>query len=104
VCFDERMTWADAEKACRELRLGGHDDWRLPTIAELLSIMDYTKSNPAIDTEAFPNTPSEWFWTATPYAGDSDLAWFVDGNVGNSYIDRRGDDLRVRAVRGPARQ
>lgn len=105
IPFDGRMTWADAEKACRALRLGGHDDWRLPTRAELLSIVEDTRHNPAIDIDAFPGTPSEWFWTATPYAGDpKSYAWVVDFGYGSSGLDGRGGSGRVRAVRGPARQ
>ena len=37
---------------------GGHSDWRLPTKEELQSIVDYGSTNPAIDTEYFPNTVS----------------------------------------------
>lgn len=104
VPFAESMKHADAVRACAELRLGGHDDWRLPTRAELLTLVDDARYSPAIDTDAFPNTPSAWFWTSTAYAGGDDYAWVVLFGGGRSGIDRRGDDCRVRAVRGPARQ
>lgn len=104
IPFAESMTHAAAAKACAELRLGGHDDWRLPTRAELLTLVDDTRYSPAIDTDAFPDTPNTWFWTSTGYAGDKAYAWVVDFGDGNSYIDRRADYHRVRAVRGPARQ
>src|SRR5262245_10302592 len=100
IPFDKRMTWAEAEKACAALRLGGHDDWRLPTRAELLTLVDDTRHNPAIDTDAFPGTPSEWFWTATPYAADpKSYAWVVYFDGGNSDDGYRGGGYRVRAVR-----
>ena len=102
--FAESMKHADAVKACAELRLGGHDDWRLPTRAELLTLVDDTRYSPAIDTDAFPNTPNTWFWTSTVYAGDKDYAWVVDFGYGYSYIAYRGGGNRVRAVRGPARE
>jgi hypothetical protein len=105
IPFDKRMTWKDADKACRVLRLGGHEDWRLPTRAELLTLVDDTRVSPAIDTDAFPGTPEEWFWTATPYAGNPDTyAWVVYFDGGYSSISNRGYSDRVRAVRGPARQ
>ena len=102
--FAESMKHADAVQACADLRLGGHDDWRLPTRAELLTLVDDTRYSPAIDTDAFPNTPNTWFWTSTTYAGDKDYAWFVYFDGGNSGIDYRGHLNRVRAVRVPARQ
>ena len=105
VPFPESMTWAEAEKACAALRLGEHDDWRLPTRAELLTLVDDTRNSPAIDVEAFPGTPSAWFWTATPYAYDpKNYAWFVHFFNGNSCSGLRNYTYRVRAVRGPSRQ
>jgi hypothetical protein len=105
VPFAESMTWAEAEKACSELRLGGHADWRMPTRIELLSIVDDTRHKPAIDTDAFPETPSAWFWTSTPYAANpAEYAWVVYFGSGGSYDGLRGYRYRVRAVRGPSRQ
>jgi hypothetical protein len=36
--------------------------WRLPTIKELLTLIDFARSSPAIDPDVFPNTPNEYFW------------------------------------------
>lgn len=36
----ENMRWPDAVDFCDELELGGHDDWRLPDLAELESLHD----------------------------------------------------------------
>src|SRR5450755_647914 len=51
-----RATWTNAKSYCTSLGGG----YRLPTAKELLTIVDFSKSNPAIDTssDAFPNTPS----------------------------------------------
>ncbi len=104
IPFADSMKHADAVQACAELRLGGHDDWRLPTRTELLTLVDDTRYSPAIDTDAFPDTPSTWFWTSTPYARDDSYAWIVDFGLGSSGIYNRVYSDRVRAVRGPARQ
>jgi hypothetical protein len=36
----EDLPWARADAYCRNLRLNGHDDWRLPTLDELATLLD----------------------------------------------------------------
>jgi len=36
---EEEMNWDDAMEYAKNLRLGGYDDWRLPTIEELMEIV-----------------------------------------------------------------
>lgn len=75
--------------------------WRLPNVKELSSIVDRSRGNPAIDSTAFPATPSISFWSASPkpYTGISTHAWrvnFVSGTVFGVY---RIDSNSVRLVR-----
>lgn len=90
--------WADAKQAVADCRIGGFADWRLPTIKELLSIVDYERTEPAIDS-AF-QCESAWYWSATPLASSpSDCAWGVVFGSGFSYWSLQGNEGFVRAVR-----
>ncbi|QHG87962.1 DUF1566 domain-containing protein [Xanthomonas sp. NCPPB 1638] len=88
-----------ADTACATLELGGHRDWRLPTRQELLSLVDLTRHNPAIDTTVFPGFPSAWFWTSDLCAWSSASAWYVYFDSGSAVNGRRDSFGFALAVR-----
>lgn len=90
----EAVTLEDAEQAVTELGEG----WRLPTRAELESLLDLSRHDPAIDTEKYPDTQSRYYWTCTPCAWNSAARWVV--NFSNGLVHgRRHYNACVRAVR-----
>ncbi len=95
------LTQSDAIAYCRDLSLAGCDDWRLPSMIELLSITDLTTADPSIDATAFPSTPSDLFWTSTVSVSLSSHAWVLSF----IYSDPNTDDIlsehQVRCVRDP---
>ena len=79
------MSWQDAMNYAESLSLTGHDNWRLPTIEEAFTLIDFGKYNPA---SAFPNMLSKWFWSSSSYAPSSYCAWsvyFGSGYMGHIY-------------------
>ena len=43
--------------------LCGASDWRMPSMGELRSIQDYSREDPSIDTNYFPDTRSGYYWS-----------------------------------------
>jgi hypothetical protein len=94
------VNWATAGKVASACRLGGHDDWRLPTRKELLTLVDDTKFRPAANTDLFPDMKSDWYWTSTVAASSpSGFAWFVLFYYGGSDYGNQLTKAFVRAVR-----
>jgi hypothetical protein len=93
-------TFTDAATYCGGLTLTG-GAWRVPTRIELLSLVDYTNPNPVIDVNAFPDTPSDYFWTSSTFAGDPMNAWHVNFKFGDGITDKslKTQAHRVRCVR-----
>jgi hypothetical protein len=96
----------------------GKNDWRVPNINELRSIVERKCSTPAINLTVFPNTPfadptdeflasADVFWSSSPTDlfsdNDQKSAWIIYFNDGNeSFLLKNGHDgnFAVRLVRG----
>ena len=96
----DRVPWCDALVYCENLSFADHDDWRLPNIRELQSIVDYGRF-PAIDP-VFGALSYYYYWSSTSLEDDRagpNLAWVVHekGGVGN--VRKGFGDVYVRAVR-----
>jgi hypothetical protein len=92
-------TQGGAASYCATLGLNGAT-WRLPTMKELLSIVDLSvpTPGPTIDATAFPGTPADYFWSSTPYAGIPGSAWSALFYYGFTYGNDVSNTSYVRCV------
>ncbi|WP_295418017.1 DUF1566 domain-containing protein [Sulfurovum sp.] len=93
-------SYSDAKKYCEQLKVDGFEDWRLPTLSELYTIVDMRRERPALKY-GFEMRVEEWFWTATLFAGDPKReAWRLSFRYGEAEPSRQERTLHVRCVRG----
>lgn len=88
----------EASRYCAELNLDDAD-WRLPSLKELHTLVDETRTDPAIDIEAFPDTPAEFFWSSSSVAEFPMYRWTVTFADGTDTWLPEDQKQRVRCVR-----
>lgn len=93
------LSWAEALTASFGQISAGFADWRLPNKNELEFIVEEACSQPAINRRIFPATPSQFYWTSSPYAGSAQGAWSVDFGYGTVSATVKTGKLPVRLVR-----
>ncbi len=73
------LNWKQATSYCQSLSLGSYHDWQLPSVGQLETIIDYGKSEPAINP-IFSHTHPAYYWTAKTSGG---IVWNIDFNYGS---------------------
>jgi len=97
------MNLADALKYCANLRLGGYDDWRLPNIKEIATLLDLSYRDSTWFHKAFfPNviTKPQGFYSSSSTFGAT-FGWGVNFQFGYDgyYADKKYGRYPFRPVR-----
>jgi len=79
--------------------LCGANDWRLTTRHELLSIVNNSHINPAIDENYFSHSQALHYWSSSPIVDNQNDAWSINFNDGSVNNDNKGISNYVRLVR-----
>ncbi|THJ23046.1 MAG: DUF1566 domain-containing protein [Nitrospira sp. CG24E] len=93
-------SWPGAVERCLNRAVGGTRGWRLPSVAELASVIDPSVPAPYVPGTVFTGLEAANYWSATPGVEGSSNAYVVslqDGLVGTS---SKSSSNNVWCVRG----
>ncbi len=92
----------NADSACPGVRIGGYDDWRLPSRLELVTLVDFTRTKPAIAADIFPTPLGTFLWSSTPFfmPFSGEEKWMYGFDAGSPVRGWSQTNAPVRCVRG----
>lgn len=97
---DDHLTHKNALAYVEKLNkepFAGYDDWRLPTIEKLMSLLEPEKQSDILYIDPIFDQEQWWCWSSDKR--DSGSAWNVYFFIGSVHWDDVDDDVYVRAVR-----
>lgn len=74
----DTFDWNSAITYCENLSLSSFDDWRLPNIKDLESITEDVDFEIPVNSDYFPYSGQNKYWSSSTYQSDTTQAWFVD--------------------------
>jgi hypothetical protein len=81
-------------------KLNGYDDWRLPSLAEAWTLLEYEQTQEGLHIDPAFEQKQTWIWTST--MTDDGYGWFITFEYGRPVFQNAWQShAYVRAVRGP---
>ena len=96
---DIKKNWQGAINFCNTLHLAGHDDWRLPSVKELQSIIEMSQNSS--NKKGFNYIGgSGYYWSSSAHESSEEFAWMMNFKRGYEYNNYKTYERYVRCVRG----
>jgi len=92
------VTYKEARNYCRHLQIHKHKNFRLPTLTELQSLVDYSNYKPAI-LDGFQYVENTTYWTTTPFVDEKDAVWTINFEKGSRSTKAIYYDRHFRCVK-----
>jgi hypothetical protein len=105
--------WDKALAYCENLELNVpsssevlYDDWRLPSIEELLTLVDYSNQDNMLDNmfnhlgSVVGHPEYYYYWSSTAHSSANEFAWLIDLKSGEHHYHGKNSSDNVRCVRG----
>lgn len=88
-------TWEEAKKVCEDLVYAGYDDWRLPSLKDLRSLLDPV----SYDENIFSCNKKGIFWSSTPFENNDEMVWSVIPETGELHLIYKSNMVITMPVR-----
>lgn len=99
-CDELTRSWANALQKADTFNGGGFDDWRLPNVREIRSLLHYGRYTPDwLSDVGFVNIDDGEYWTSTTFFNDTASAWYINLYTGESYPALKTSLKRLLLVR-----
>ncbi|MBY0418265.1 MAG: DUF1566 domain-containing protein [Pararheinheimera sp.] len=95
----QQLDWSEALLDAQRSALAGYSTWRLPNAKEVLTLVERSCVDPAINLTAFPASNSENMWTSTTMITQPERAWAIAMYSGKNNTKEKRTRLYVRLVR-----
>lgn len=98
---DTPRTWEEALVYCETLSLGGKEDWRLPSVKELATLVDESATASPVIAAVFGSEAAADYWSSSPTAPflASPAAFALDTDFGISLSRDMTETSTARCVR-----
>jgi hypothetical protein len=98
------IQWAAASYLCINKNVGGRKAWRLPSIAELLSLIDPNQNNPSLPAGHPFSGLQSIYWSATTIQDLPTFVWGVYITNGLTTTIDKTSGVSAWCVRGPMQE
>ncbi len=92
------VRWDNAVRRCNQLKQGNRFGWRLPTLAEVTTLLDVR--DPTNFPSGHPLNPPPSIWTSTQTGLGSNSVWFIDTGYGLAFKATKDSYNGAWCVRG----
>ncbi|MBT2152805.1 DUF1566 domain-containing protein [Pseudoalteromonas tetraodonis] len=95
----QSLNWQASLKGALNDTTANYNDWQVPSIKELASIVDHRCTDPSINAGIFLATQSQNYWSNTSGISNINSAWVYQFSSGLNSLHAKTSNVYLRLVR-----
>ena len=93
------INWQEALRGAKNDTTADYDDWQVPNIKELASILEHSCTEPSINEDVFLGTKLQNYWSNTSGVSTMSSAWVYQFDSGLNSLHAKTSNVYLRLVR-----